>query len=79
MLPALTITCDKITDKTLFSPELLFPDLNVFAREMPYDSRGYSAALDLCYLSTLRNKKKKELSVSQEAQNKFRSRSCICL
>lgn len=40
LLPDLTITCDKIVDKALLSPELLFPDLNVFARKMLYDSQG---------------------------------------
>lgn len=33
------ITRDNIADNALLSPELLFPDLNVFATEMPYDSQ----------------------------------------
>lgn len=47
LLPDLTITRDKIADKALLSPELLFPDLNVFARKMLYDSQGLQHCLRL--------------------------------
>ena len=40
LLPDLTITRDKVADEAALSPELLFPDLNVFARKMLYDSQG---------------------------------------